>query len=191
MNQHFYVRQGVSFKEMTDAQRDAAFGLDARLPQRQGPEAHARHHAAERDAGRTDSNDFDFLGEWLYSHHGHGQAVRNRAVGLAARRPSRHHQLLRARRPGGDDAVLRRIRAGDRDIRQIQGHGDPAGRAERRTRHAPAPSTTSSARRRSSSSRKPATTISTEAFKDNVVLDYAGVRVAELLGGAAQAAAAS
>src|SRR5438132_7837527 len=27
MNQHFYVRQGVSFKEMTDAQRVAAFGL--------------------------------------------------------------------------------------------------------------------------------------------------------------------
>src|SRR4051812_917726 len=27
MNQHFYVRQGVSFKEMTGSQRDAAFGL--------------------------------------------------------------------------------------------------------------------------------------------------------------------
>ncbi len=27
MNQHFYVRQGVSFKEMTDPQREAAFGL--------------------------------------------------------------------------------------------------------------------------------------------------------------------
>lgn len=27
MNQHFYVRQGISFQEMTDAQRDLAFGL--------------------------------------------------------------------------------------------------------------------------------------------------------------------
>ena len=27
MNQHFYVRQGVSFKEMSEAQREAAFGL--------------------------------------------------------------------------------------------------------------------------------------------------------------------
>ena len=27
MNQHFYPRQGISFQEMTDAQRDAAFGL--------------------------------------------------------------------------------------------------------------------------------------------------------------------
>jgi len=27
MNQHFYTRQGISFQEMTDAQRDAALGL--------------------------------------------------------------------------------------------------------------------------------------------------------------------
>src|SRR5438552_8881989 len=27
MNQHFYARQGVSFQEMNDAQRNAAFGL--------------------------------------------------------------------------------------------------------------------------------------------------------------------
>jgi hypothetical protein len=37
MNQHFYARQGVCFAEMTDAQRQAAFGFlrfDARFPQR-------------------------------------------------------------------------------------------------------------------------------------------------------------
>ena len=27
MNQHFYVRQGVNFMDMTDVQREAAFGL--------------------------------------------------------------------------------------------------------------------------------------------------------------------
>jgi hypothetical protein len=27
MNQHFYVRQGVSLQKMTDAQREAAFAL--------------------------------------------------------------------------------------------------------------------------------------------------------------------
>lgn len=27
MNQHFYIRQGTSFKEMTEAQREAAFAL--------------------------------------------------------------------------------------------------------------------------------------------------------------------
>ena len=35
MNQHFYVRQGVSFKEMTGSQRKAAFGLlEASLSER-------------------------------------------------------------------------------------------------------------------------------------------------------------
>ena len=36
MNQHFYIRQGVSFKEMTEAQREAAIRLAARVAQRQG-----------------------------------------------------------------------------------------------------------------------------------------------------------
>ena len=27
MNQHFYAREGISFAEMADAQREAAFGL--------------------------------------------------------------------------------------------------------------------------------------------------------------------
>ena len=35
MNQHFYTRQGISFQEMTDGQRDAAFGLYARIAERE------------------------------------------------------------------------------------------------------------------------------------------------------------
>ena len=60
MNQHFYIRQGVSFREMNEAQRDAASAYCAR-PQRQGIEADARHHAAERDAGRDERNDHELL----------------------------------------------------------------------------------------------------------------------------------
>ena len=65
MNQHFYVRQGVSFQEMTDAQRDAAFGLlEASLS--------ARGLKLTRDIMRLNetlaelTNDHEFLGEWLY-----------------------------------------------------------------------------------------------------------------------------
>ena len=47
MNQHFYLRQGVSFKEMSEAQREAAIGSDARVAQCQGIATDARHHAAE------------------------------------------------------------------------------------------------------------------------------------------------
>src|SRR5215813_6934488 len=65
MNQHFYVRQGVSFKEMTEAQRDAAFGLmQASLS--------ARGFQLTRNIMRLNetlaelAGDQDFLGEWLY-----------------------------------------------------------------------------------------------------------------------------
>ena len=65
MNQHFYVRQGVSFREMTGPQRDAAFGLlEASLS--------ARGLKLTRDIMRLNetlaelTNDHEFLGEWLY-----------------------------------------------------------------------------------------------------------------------------
>src|SRR5262249_11860186 len=65
MNQHFYVRQGVSFREMNDEQRNAAFGvMRASLS--------SRGMALTRDIMRLNetlaelTNDFDFLGEWMY-----------------------------------------------------------------------------------------------------------------------------
>jgi hypothetical protein len=33
MNQHFYVRQGISFQEMTDAQRECGLRPEARVAQ--------------------------------------------------------------------------------------------------------------------------------------------------------------
>ena len=98
------------------------------------------------------------------SRHGDGAAVADRAVGLAARRPPRDHQLLRARRSGGDDAVVRRIRAGDRADRHVQGHVRPAGRAESR-RRAGQRAVDDPARRRSSTCRRPATRISPKPGK--------------------------
>ncbi len=77
-------------------------------------QADARHHAPEPHARRADTTISISLRRMALPHHRHGQAVRDRAVGLAARRPPPHHQLLRPGRSGGDDAVLRRLRAGDR-----------------------------------------------------------------------------
>ena len=65
MNQHFYVRQGVSFLELSDAQREAAFSLlRASLS--------ARGLQLTRDIMRLNetlaelTGDHEFLGEWLY-----------------------------------------------------------------------------------------------------------------------------
>src|SRR5258708_21361350 len=66
MNQDFYVRQGVSFKEMTDAQREAAFSLmRASLSARGMKLTRDIMHLNETLAEL--SNDHEFLGEWLYN----------------------------------------------------------------------------------------------------------------------------
>ena len=53
MNQHFYIRQGVGFDEMTEAQRQAAFGLIKASLSAQGPDPDARHHALEPHAAAS------------------------------------------------------------------------------------------------------------------------------------------
>ena len=65
MNQHFYVRQGVSFKEMSESQREVAFGLmKASLS--------AKGLKLSRDIMRLDqslaeiNNNFEEYGELLY-----------------------------------------------------------------------------------------------------------------------------
>lgn len=65
MNQHFYLRQGVSFQEMTEAQREAAFGL-------MSASLSAKGVRLMRDIMRLNetlaelTGDHEFLGEWLY-----------------------------------------------------------------------------------------------------------------------------
>jgi hypothetical protein len=65
MNQHFYVRQGVGFQEMSEAQRRAAFGLpEAALNPRGMTLTRNIMRLNETLAELTD--DHQFLGEWLY-----------------------------------------------------------------------------------------------------------------------------
>jgi hypothetical protein len=47
MNQHFYPRAGISFQEMTDVQRNAAFGLMRASLSAQGLRPHTEYHAPE------------------------------------------------------------------------------------------------------------------------------------------------
>ena len=54
MNQHFYVRQGVSFEEMSAAAARGGVRPAARVAQREGAEADARHHAAQPHARRAE-----------------------------------------------------------------------------------------------------------------------------------------
>src|SRR6266404_3829015 len=67
MNQHFYVRQGVSFKEMSDAQREAAFGLMRASLSAKGLKQTRDIMRLNYTLGELNGNDFEQYGEWLYN----------------------------------------------------------------------------------------------------------------------------
>src|ERR1035438_8818242 len=65
MNQHFYARQGVSFQEMTEAQRELAFGLMRASLSVKGFEL-TRNIMRLNETLAELADDREFLGEWLY-----------------------------------------------------------------------------------------------------------------------------
>ena len=104
MNQHFYMRQGVSFLEMTERQREAGFDLLRAAFSARGLKQTRDIMRLNETLGELNGNDFEQYGEWRYHITVMGHAIRHRAVGLAVRWPPRNHQLFRPRRSGGDDA---------------------------------------------------------------------------------------
>jgi Protein of unknown function (DUF3500) len=67
MNQHFYVRQGVSFTEMTDAQRQAALGLLAASLSAKGLQLSRDIMRLNHTLGELNGDNWEEYGEWLYS----------------------------------------------------------------------------------------------------------------------------
>ena len=66
MNQHFYVRQGVGFDEMSEAQREAAFGLLKASLSAKGLTLTRDIMRLNHTLGELNNNDFVQYGEWLY-----------------------------------------------------------------------------------------------------------------------------
>ncbi len=66
MNQHFYVRQGVGFDEMDEAQREAAFGLMRASLSADGLKLSRDIMNLNRTLGELNENNFDEYNEWLY-----------------------------------------------------------------------------------------------------------------------------
>ena len=67
MNQHFYVRQGVSFEEMSDVQREAAFGLLAASLSAKGLRLSRDIMRLNHTLGELNGDNWEEYGEWLYS----------------------------------------------------------------------------------------------------------------------------
>lgn len=66
MNQHFYRRAGVSFEEMTPAQRETAFGLLRASLSARGLSLSRDIMRLNHTLGELNDNDFESYGEWLY-----------------------------------------------------------------------------------------------------------------------------
>lgn len=66
MNQHFYVRQGVSFEEMSEAQRESAVGLMRASLSAKGLQLSRDVMKLNETLGELNGNDFVQYGEWKY-----------------------------------------------------------------------------------------------------------------------------
>jgi hypothetical protein len=178
MNQHFYVRQGVSFADMNDKQRDAAFGL-------LGASLSARGMKLTRDIMRLNetlaemSGDFDFLGEWLYYITVMGRPSATEPWGWQL---DGHHAIINYF-VLGDQVVMTPFFAGSEPVRAESGKykGTVVLQEEQNRGLALLEALNDAERKRAVLNfSKTGNNNLTEAFKDNVVLNYAGVRAADL-----------
>ncbi len=180
MNQHFYVRQGVSFKEMSDAQRDAAFGLlDAALS--------PRGVKLTRDIMKLNetlaelSGDHEFLGEWLYYFTVMGKPSTTEPWGFQL---DGHHCIINYF-VMGDQVVMTPYFIGSEPVTAPSGKYKGLSILQDEQNRGLDMLLALDSGLRPKAVLNPNKTDNynlTEAFKDNVVLDYAGARVADFSG---------
>lgn len=178
MNQHFYVRQGVSFKEMNDAQREKAFGLLRASLSAKGLKLtrdimHLNETLAEL------SNDHEFLGEWMYNITVMGTPSATDPWGWQL---DGHHAIINYF-VLGNQVVMTPYFAGSEPVVATSGKykGTVILQDEQNNGLSMLRALTDAQRKKAVLNfSKTGNNNLTEAFKDNVVLDYAGVRASEL-----------
>ena len=178
MNQHFYVRQGVSFQEMTDAQRELAFGLMRASLSTQGFEL-TRNVMRLNETLAELAEDPVFLGEWLYFITIMGIPSAADPWGWQF---SGHHGIVNFF-VLGDQVVMTPLFLGSEPVRATSGKykGVVVLQQEQKdglgmVRALPGAQQQKAILNFS----KTGNNNLTEAFKDNVVLDYAGIRAKDL-----------
>lgn len=178
MNQHFYVRQGVSLKEMTGPQRDAAFGLLRATLSAKGFEL-TRNIMRLNETLAELTGDHEFLGESLYFFTVMGKPSPAAPWGWQL---DGHHAIVNYF-VLGDQVVMTPYFAGSEPVVAESGRykGTVVMQDEQNKGLAMLQALTESQRKRAVLSfSKTGNNNLTEAFKDNVTLDYAGVRAADL-----------
>jgi hypothetical protein len=178
MNQHFYMRQGISFQEMSDTQRDLAFGLMRASMSARGFEV-TRNVMRLNETLAELADDHVFLGEWLYFITIMGRPSATEPWGWQL---SGHHAIVNYF-VLGDQVVMTPLFLGSEPVRatsgkykgvvilqQEQNDGLDMVRALPEAQQQKAILSFS----------KTGNNNLGEAFKDNIVLEYAGIRGNEL-----------
>lgn len=179
MNQHFYVRQGVSFKDMSDAQREAAFGLMRASLSAKGLKLTRDIMRLNYTLGELNGNDFEQYGEWLYNITVMGTPSGKEPWGWQL---DGHHAIVNYF-VLSDQVVMTPFFAGSEPVTATSGKykGTSILQDEQNNGLAMINALKEELRKKAILQvSKTGNNNLTEAFKDNVVLDYAGVRASEL-----------
>ncbi|HWZ98882.1 MAG TPA: DUF3500 domain-containing protein [Candidatus Dormibacteraeota bacterium] len=178
MNQHFYVRQGISFLEMNDTQREAAFGLMRASLSARGMEL-TRNVMRLNETLAELTDDHDFLGEWLYNISIMGTPSATQPWGWQL---SGHHAIVNYF-VLGDQVVVTPFFFGSEPVKATSGKykGIEILQKEQNDGFAMLQSLSETRRKAAVLDfSKTGNNNLTEAFKDNVVLDYAGLRGSDM-----------
>jgi hypothetical protein len=178
MNQHFYVRQGISLQEMTATQRDLAFGLMRASLSTHGFEL-TRNVMRLNETLAELADDPVFLGEWLYFITIMGRPSRTEPWGWQF---SGHHAIVNFF-VLGDQVVMTPLFLGSEPVRAPSGKykGVVVLQQEQKDGLEMVRALTGAQQQKAILSfSKTGNNNLTEAFKDNVVLEYAGIQAKDL-----------
>ena len=179
MNQSFYVRQGVSFDEMSPAQREAAFGLLRASLSARGLTLTRNIMRLNHTLGELNDDNFAEYGEWLYHITVMGTPSATEPWGWQF---DGHHAVINYF-VLGDQVVMTPYFAGSEPVIAKAGKFKGTSIMEVEQSSALAMINGLDPSQRAKAVLKVSKTgneILTEAWRDNVVLDYAGLQASEL-----------
>lgn len=179
MNQHFYIRQGVSFKEMSEAQRTAAFDMLRASLSAKGLKLTRDIMRLNHTLGELNNNNFEEYGEWLYWITVMGTPSDKEPWGwqLDGHHANINYFIL------GDQVVMTPTFLGSEPVIAHSGKykGTSVLQEEQNKGLAMINALSDEQRKKAViQTSKPGNNNVGEAFKDNIVLDYAGIRASEL-----------
>jgi hypothetical protein len=179
MNQHFYIRQGMGFGEMTEAQHKAAFDLLQASLSAKGLQQSRDIMRLNYTLGELNHNNFEDYGEWLYWITVMGTPSEKEPWGLQL---DGHHLIINYF-VLGDQVVMTPTFMGSEPVTATSGkYSGTTVLQDEQNKGLAFINALDAAQRKKAiiDVSKTGNNNLSEAFKDNVVLDYAGLRATEL-----------